>query len=56
MKPIINWLQKQIAAQKSVNKYSWWSKCSLILKVCYSIIKHIVNIIKIVHYIQQLLP
>ena len=49
-------LQKQNATQNSMNENSWWSKFKPILKTCHTIIKDVLNIIKIVHFIQQLFP
>ena len=49
-------LRKLNAILTSVDKYSWWPKCRTILKMCHTIIKHIVNIIKIIDFIRHLIP
>ncbi len=49
-------LQKQNATQNSMNENSWWSKLNPILKTCHTIIKGVLDIIKIVHFIQHLFP
>lgn len=44
------------ATQNPMEIISWWSKWRPVIKTCHTVLKHIVNIIKIIHTIQQLIP
>lgn len=44
------------ATQNAMEKFSWWFKWRPVIKTCLTVLKHIVNIIKIIHAIQQLIP
>lgn len=49
-------LLKQNATQNSMNENSWWSKFNPILKTCYTIIKGVLDIIKIIDFIHHIIP
>lgn len=44
------------ATQNTIENNSWWAKYKPILKTCYTILHHILNIIKIINLIQHLIP